>query len=341
MILINASRTRVAQRIVCFGEILLRLAPPGRELLLQSANLQATFAGAEANVGVALATFGHAVDMLTVVPEGQLGNAVISELRRHGVNIQRIKRGPGRLGLFFYTPGAVRRPSEIFYDRAESAFALDPALCADVPALDGAAWFHVSGVTPALGRNCADAAIAMAQAARTRGARVSFDGNYRSRLWENWRDQGPSILRQLFETADIVFGDQRDIGLVLGKSFTTIGDAVDAAFTAFPQLQRVAYTIRSQHTVERLNYSAKLHSRSTTHDSAGVELSGIVDRVGTGDAFAAGVIHGLLTGMNDGEALRFAHAAACLKHSIPGDFLTLGVDAVRDALRDGSLDVRR
>lgn len=331
----------MTQRIVCFGEIILRLAPPGGEVLLQSANLHATFAGAEANVGVALASFGHTVDVLTVVPDGVLGNAVISELRRHGVNTHRIKHGPGRLGLFFYTPGAVRRPSEIFYDRAASAFALDPGLCADTQALDGAAWFHISGVTPALGRNCADAAIAMAQAARARGLGISFDGNYRSKLWESWRDQAPAILRQLFETADIVFGDERDIGLVLGKSFPTIGDAVDAAFNAFPQLKRVAYTTRSFHTIERLNYGAKMHGRSTTHEAAAVELAGIVDRVGTGDAFAAGVIHGLLTGMSDGEALKFGHGAACLKHSIHGDFLTLGVEAVRAAMNEGSLDVRR
>jgi 2-dehydro-3-deoxygluconokinase len=331
----------VTQRIVCFGEILLRLAPPGRELLLQSAKLQATFAGAEANVGVALAAFGHIVEMLTVVPEGSLGDAVLGELRRHGVDTRRIKRGPGRQGLFFYTPGAVRRPSEIFYDRAGSAFAANPALCADEQALDAAQWFHVSGVTPALGRASADAAIALARAARTRGIGVSFDGNYRSKLWEGWRDQAPPILRSLFETADIVFGDERDIALVLGKSFSNIGDAVAAAFTAFPRLQRIAYSTRDQHTVEWLNYGAKMHTRAATHEVPAMELTGIIDRVGTGDAFAAGIIHGLLTGMNDGDSLKFGHTAACLKHSIPGDFLTLGVDAVRSAMNEGSLDVRR
>jgi 2-dehydro-3-deoxygluconokinase len=331
----------LTQRIVCFGEILLRLAPPGRELLLQSANLQATFAGAEANVGVALAAFGHPVEMLTVVPEGSLGDAVVGELRRHGVDTRRIKRGPGRQGLFFYTPGAVRRPSEIFYDRAGSAFATNPALCADEQALDGAAWFHISGVTPALGRPSADAAIALARAARTRGVGVSFDGNYRSKLWETWRDQAPPILRSLFETADIVFGDERDIGMALGKTFPTIEPAVTAAFAAFPQLKRIAYTTRMSHAVERQDYGARMHTHTGVHDVLAVELSGIVDRVGTGDAFAAGVIHGLLTNMNDGDALKFGHTAAVLKHSILGDFLPLGQDAVRRALTEGSLDVRR
>jgi 2-dehydro-3-deoxygluconokinase len=331
----------VTKRIVCFGEILLRLAPPGRELLLQSAELRATFAGAEANVAVALASFGHAAEVLTVVPPGALGDAVIAELRRWGVDTRRVKRGPGRLGLFFYTPGAVRRPSEILYDRAASAFALAPESCAAQEALEGADWFHISGVTPALGRNCADAAIAMARAVRARGLVVSFDGNYRSQLWENWRDQAPGILRQLFETADIVFGDERDIGLVLGKTFANIGDAAEEAFKAFPQLKRIAYSTRDQHTVEWLNYGAKMHTRAKTHDAPAVELTGIVDRVGTGDAFAAGVIHGLLAGLSDGEALKFGHAAACLKHSIHGDFLTLSADAVRAALTQSSLDVRR
>ena len=331
----------MTQHIVCFGEILLRLAPPGRELLLQSAKLQATFAGAEANVGVALAAFGHTVELLTVVPEGPLGNAAIAELRRHAVDTRRVKRAPGRLGLFFYIPGAVRRSSEIIYDRAGSAFAANPGLGADQQALDGAQWFHVSGVTPALGRASADAAIAMARAARARGLGVSFDGNYRSKLWETWRDQAPAILRQLFETADIVFGDERDISLVLEKTFTSADAAVSAAFAAFPQLKRIAYTTRMSHAVERQDYGARMHTRTGNHHAPALELSSIVDRVGTGDAFAAGLIHGLLTNMSDGDALKFAHAAACLKHSIFGDFLTLGADAVRHAMSDGSLDVRR
>jgi 2-dehydro-3-deoxygluconokinase len=150
-----------------------------------------------------------------------------------------------------------------------------------------------------------------------------------------------SARRQLFEAADILFGDERDIGLVLGQKFSNIGDAVAAGFTAFPQLKRIAYSRRAQHTVEHLDYGAKMHTRAVTHEVAATELSGIVDRVGTGDAFAAGVIHGLLQSMTDNDALKFGHAAACLKHSIHGDFLTLGETAVRAAMTDGSLDVRR
>lgn len=331
----------MTKRIVCFGEILLRLAPPGRELLLQSADMRATFAGAEANVAVALASFGHDVQILTVVPDNPLGQAAVAELRRHGVNTKAIKTGLGRLGLFFYSPGAVRRPSEVLYDRTGSAFANGPELCATPAALDGAAWFHVSGVTPALNRTCANAAIAMARAARERGIGVSFDGNYRSKLWESWRTEAPAILRQLFETADIVMGDERDIALVLGKSFDSIEAAAPAAFAAFPNLKRIAYTTRAQHAVEHMNYGAQLRTRSAVHTVTPVELSGIVDRVGTGDAFAAGVVHGLLTNMTDQDALKFAHAAACLKHSILGDYFPLGADAVHAAIGAASLDVKR
>jgi 2-dehydro-3-deoxygluconokinase len=322
----------VTKPIVCFGEILLRLAPPGRELLLQSAELRATFAGAEANVAVALAAFGHDAQMLTVMPESALGQAAIAELRRHGVGTSGIKTGTGRLGLYFYTPGAVRRPSEILYDRSGSAFAIAPELCATPAALEGASWFHISGVTPALGRNCSNAAITMARAARERGAGVSFDGNYRAKLWESWREEAPSILRQLFE---------RDIALVLGKPFDSIDAAAPAAFAAFPHLKRIAYTTRAQHAVEHMSYGACLRTRSAVHTAPPAELSGIVDRLGTGDAFAAGVIHGLLTGMPDDEALKFGHAAACLKHSFPGDYFPLGKAAVHAAMTQSSLDVKR
>ncbi len=138
-----------------------------------------------------------------------------------------------------------------------------------------------------------------------------------------------------------MLGDERDIGLVLGKSFADTDAAVAAAFAAFPHLKRVAHTMRASHSVDRQDYGARMHTRIGSHEVSAVELSGIVDRVGTGDAFAAGVIHGLLTNLGDVDALKFGHAAACLKHSIFGDFLTLGSDAVRQAMSDGSLDVRR
>jgi 2-dehydro-3-deoxygluconokinase len=336
----------LTKRIVCFGEILLRLTAPGRQLLLQSPRLDVNVAGAEANVAVALASFGHDARMVSVLPDNPLGRAAAGELRRHGVDTRAIVFADGRMGLYFLTPGAVRRASEVLYDRIESAFARAPALESAASALDGADWFHVSGVTPALNRACAEAAIATARAARQRGAIVSFDGNFRSKLWEGWRNQAPAVLRQLFEAADIVFGDDRDVALVLGTNFPGSAEdkrkrAAEAAFKAFPQLQRIAATTREQHAVDALDYGAVMFTRNGEHREPAVPLRGIVDRVGSGDAFAAGVIHGLLEGDSDANALKFGLAAACLKHSIPGDFLTLGVADVRAAMTDEGLDVKR
>jgi 2-dehydro-3-deoxygluconokinase len=334
-----------SKRIVCFGEILLRLAAPGRELMLQTPRLDVTVAGAEANVAVALAHFGQDARVVSVLPDNALGRAALGELRRHGVGTSGIAWGDGRMGLYFLSQGAVRRPSEVLYDRADSAFARTPSL-AKVD-LGDADWFHVSGVTPALNRTTADAAIAAARAARERRVTVSFDGNYRSKLWESWRDQAPAILRQLFEQADIVFGDDRDIGLVLGQRFDQSSPeerrarAATAAFQAFPKLMRIASTTRVSHSVDAQDYGAIMFTRDGSHQLPAVHLSGIVDRVGTGDAFAAGVIHGLLTGEGDEAALKFGLAAACLKHSVPGDFFTLSLDDVRAAMNDGGLDVKR
>lgn len=333
------------KRIVCFGEILLRLAAPGRELLLQSARVDATFAGAEANVAVALASFGHEARMASVLPDNTLGRAALSELRRHGVDTRAVAFGPGRMGLFFLTQGAVRRPSEVLYDRDASAFAREPTLAK--MDLESAHWFHVSGVTLALNPRTAETAIAAATAARARGLSVSFDGNYRSKLWESWRDQAPGILRRLFAQADILFGDDRDIALVLGETFDAASadvrraDAAQAAFQAFPNLERIAATTRAAHAVDAQDYGAVMFTRQRVHTVPAVALTGIVDRVGTGDAFAAGVIHGLLTGADDGAALAFGHAAACLKHSIPGDFLTVRIADVEAALKGDGLDVKR
>lgn len=221
-------------------------------------------------------------------------------------------------------------------------------MCNATEEVSAADWFHISGVTPAIGRASAAAAIAAVRAAQDKQVPVSFDGNYRSKLWEPWKAEAPAILKQLFEHADIVFGDDRDIALVLSKTFD-VGTpdqrrerAAAAAFETFPRLKRIASTIRVQHSVDDQDLGAVMFTRQGTFSAAAVRLSAVVDRIGTGDAFAAGVIHGLLDEQqNDGEALKFGLAAACLKHSIQGDFLTLGVADVRAAMENEGLDVKR
>lgn len=330
-------------RIVCFGEVLLRLSAPAGELLLQSPRLHSCIGGAEANVAVALARFGHEVSMVSALPDNALGLAARDGLRGHGIDTRAIRFGAGRMGLYFLTPGAVLRPSEIIYDRAASVFAqTDPAQY-DWPALlAGASWLHVSGVSPAVGQGAATAVLAAMRAARALGVQVAFDGNYRASMWAQQGNDGADVLRELFAHADLAFADQRDIALVLKQPQLAHRrqDAMAAAFAAFPQLARIASTVRTQHGVERHDLAASLFTRAENTESGSYSLSGIVDRIGTGDAFAAGVLHGLQNSWNDTDALEFGLAAATMKHAIAGDFHLASEAQVR-AVYKGALDVRR
>ncbi|WP_386066180.1 sugar kinase [Tahibacter sp. UC22_41] len=335
-------------RILCFGELLLRLASPGRELLLQSPQLQVHVGGAEANVAIALAGFGHAAGCMGTVADNALGRAAVAELRRYGVDTTRLRFAPGRMGLYFLETGALQRPSEVLYDRAESAFARAAADSYDWPALlAGAQFLHLSGVTPALGRAGADAAIGAARAARAAGLHVVFDGNFRLKLWQAWDGDPARILGEIFACADTVFADHRDIGVVLQRDFSGAPAAdiervaADAAFDAFPQLRRIAATRRVQHSVDCHDLAAHVFTRDGAWQLPAQRLDGIVDRIGGGDAFAAGVLHGLLDGRDEDYSLRFGLAAACLKHSVPGDFLYLAAERVEALLGEARFDVRR
>ncbi|MGA0602055.1 PfkB family carbohydrate kinase [Caulobacter sp. KR2-114] len=335
-------------RILCFGEVLLRLSAPGAEFLLQTPRLETTFGGAEANVAVSLARFGHDVRMLSVLPDNAIGRAATDELRRYGVDVSALRTAPGRMGLYFFTPGAVRRASQVLYDRAESAFARAGAEAIDwSEALTGAGWLHFSGVTAALGPASAAAAIAAAKAARAAGVTVSFDCNYRAKLWAAWDGDPRPILNQILGLADVVFGDHRDIALILGRRFEGEGEAPRAAaaklaFETWPGLQRMASTRRIQHSVNHHDLAGFMFDRSgDVWETPAIPLTPIVDRIGGGDAFAAGVIHGLRRGLPDARTVAFALAAAALKHSIPGDFNLALESDVESLLSDGGLDVRR
>jgi len=335
-------------RVLCFGELLMRLSAPDHELLLQSARLDARFGGAEVNVAVSLARLGDASRLLSAVPDNALGVAALGEVRRHGVETAFVRQAPGRLGLYFLTPGAVRRPSEVLYDRAGSVFAETAPEDFDVEAaLEGCDWLHVSGISPAVGPKASACVLALVGAAKARGVKVSFDGNYRAKMWAAWRGDGPAVLRQILQSADVLFGDERDVALVLGQTFE--GDlmarrqaAAQAAFDAFPSLERICATVRVEHSVEDQELSATLHTRQGGVGQAqALRLSGIVDRIGTGDAFAAGVLHGLLHQWSDARILGFGLAAAAFKHSVPGDFNLATEAAILEAMADSNLSVRR
>ena len=335
--------------IVCFGELLLRLGAPGRQMLLQSPVLEVHVGGAEANVAVSLARFGHDARMVGVVADNALGEAALGELRRHRVDTRAVQPAAGRMGLYFLTPGAIQRPSEVLYDRADSAFARIGGGTHDWPALlAGADWLHVSGVTPALGQRAADGVLTAVRAARAAGTKVSFDGNFRPKLWEAWGGDAPTILRGLMAEADLLFASHRDLQVVLGLEFPQatpqerFAAGAAEAFRAFPHLRQMAATVRVQRSVDHHVISAITALRDgAVHTTAARDVSPIVDRIGTGDAFAAGVLHGGLAGLSAQAALDFGVAAACLKHSLPGDFNLVGAADVHALLGENALDVKR
>lgn len=333
-------------KFLAFGEIMLRLSPPGRELLLQTPRLDVWVAGAEANVATALARLGHDVGFVSAVPDNDLGRAAVASLRGHGIDTRDIQLRGERMGLYFVTSGAGMRATEVIYDRAHSAFAETPATDWDWDALlTGVDRLHLSGITPALGPVPAEAALAAAQAASARGIAVSFDGNYRAKLWERWDSNPRAILHELVRHADLLFGNHRDIALMLDRDFAGEGEerrraATEAAFAAFPKLQTIASTARHVEHVDLHRLSARIDTRDVHAQTDEVVLAGIVDRIGGGDAFAAGVLHALRSGGSIDDAARTGLALAALKHSLPGD-ASLFRQADIDAYLAGGLDVRR
>jgi 2-dehydro-3-deoxygluconokinase len=332
-------------RVVALGEIMLRLASPGHERLFQSPHLQATFGGGEANVVVSLAAFGIDAALVTALPEGPVGDAAIAELRRHGVDTSLIVRSGERVGIYFLEAGSIDRPSLVIYDRAHSAISeAEPGSVDWDAVLDGAAWFHVSGITPALSQKAADLCFDAVRAARQQGATVSCDYNFRAKLW-NYGKPAPEVMRELVRLVDVGIANeedcQRSLGITLEEEpapHDAVPNALDlghyerlgaAVLEEFPNLRCQAITLRTSHSASRNEWSACLNNRREFLVGPSYDLTHITDRVGTGDSFAAGLIYGLLTGSSDQEALDFAIAASALKHTIPGDFNLVTLDEVR------------
>jgi 2-dehydro-3-deoxygluconokinase len=333
-------------RIACFGELLLRLTAPGRELLMQSGRLDVHVGGAEANVAIGLACLGHAAAMVSAVPDSPLGRGAVSALRAQGVDCSAVQTREGRMGLYFLSPGAGLRASDIVYDRAASAFAEAPAHAFDWRTLlEGVERLHLSGITPALGPATAEAAIRAAETAREMGVAVSFDGNYRARLWEAWDSDPKAVLTRLVGLADTLFGNHKDISLLLGREFSGDGadrrrEAAEAAFAAFPNLKLIASTARHVDDADRHRIAARIDTPERGFQTEEVVVAGIIDRIGGGDAFAAGILHGVLSGQDLETTVQSGLALACLKHSLPGD-ASLFRQADIDAFVEGGLDVRR
>jgi 2-dehydro-3-deoxygluconokinase len=336
----------MSKLVVTFGEIMLRLAPPGLERFLQSPRFVATWGGGEANVAVALANFGHPARYVTVLPSNPIADAFVGELRRFGVDASCIVRGPGRLGIYFVEPGANQRPSKVVYDRDHSAIAR--AKPGDVnwdKALEGAAWFHVTGITPAISEGAAALALEGIQAARARGLTVSCDLNFRKNLWK-WGKTAREVMPELFRLTDVGIANEEDCQMALGIRVEVDVDSgkldaeqyrrlTTAVLEQYPNLKMLAITLRESYSASHNGWSACLNTRSDFLVSRRYDITHIVDRVGGGDSFAGGLIYGLLNLKDTREALEFAVAASCLKHSIPGDFNRFSGDEVK-ALMAGS-----
>ena len=337
-------------RVVTFGEVMLRLKSPGFERLFQRPELEATFGGAEANVAVSLAQFGVDARFVSAIPSNDVGEAAVAELRRFGVDTSAIKRQGERLGIYFLENGANQRPSKVTYDRSGSAIAA--AKSADFAwsaIFEGADWFHISGVTPAISASAADTSLAAARAAREHGVTVSCDYNYRKNLWRYGR-KAPEVMRELVAQADVGIANEEDCQKALGievdvdvpgaqlerEKYRALGERV---LQAFPNLRCQVITLRESYSADRNGWSAVLVTRTAFLRSKQYEITDIVDRVGAGDSFSAGLIYGMRAYTDDQRALEFATAASCLKHSILGDFNRVRVAEV-EALMHGEASGR-
>lgn len=341
-----ATGMRGGATIVCFGELLLRLSPPGAQLVVQSPSLDVNVGGAEANVAAALACLGHATRMVSRVPANPLGRKARAGLAAAGVDVAPVTDAPGRMGLYLLEPGAGLRASSITYDRAGSSFAESAPQDFDfAAALADARLLHISGITPALGPKGVALALAAVDAANAACVPISFDGNYRAQLWSAWDSDPASILRQLIGQAEILFGNHRDISLLLGTPFSGDGadrrrEAAQAAFAAFPKLKLIASTARHVVDSGHNRIAARVDLRDGAHQTDEIGITDIVDRIGTGDAFASGVLHQWLLGGTAQAMADSGLALAALKHSLPGDFALFTAQDLAAFSPDGG-DVRR
>ena len=318
-------------KYLTFGEIMLRLKAPGQERFFQSPVFEATFGGGEANVAVSLANYGLDAAYLTVLPTNSLGDACLGELRRFCVDVSRVQRGTGRMGIYFLEGGANQLPSKVVYDREASAIAL--AKPGDIDwdaAFDGVEWFHITGITPAISETAMVLSMESVRIAKEKGIMVSCDLNYRKNLWK-YGKKAPEVMCELAKYVDIAIANEEDCQKSLGieVDFKVEGGKLDrdkyralsdAVLAAYPNMKMIAVTLRESQSADSNGWAACLNDRKAFYVSRRYAINDIVDRVGGGDSFAGGLIYGLNTYDSHQHALEFAVAASCLKHSIIGDF---------------------
>lgn len=328
-------------KVVTFGEIMLRLSTPGLQRFSQAKQLDVQFGGGEANVAVSLANYGLPVDFVTRLPQNDIGQACIMELKRFGVNTEQIIRGGERLGIYFLETGAVARASKVIYDRAFSSIAtIQPGMINWDEVFEGASWFHWTGITPAIAEGTAQVCLEAIQAANKKGITVSTDLNYRKNLWK-YGKKASEVMPELVAGCDIILGNEEDAEKVFGikpkGGDVTSGHVEATAYESvcrqlmqkFPKAKKVIITLRGSVSASHNTWSGVLWDGNKLLQAPVYDITHIVDRVGGGDSFMGGLIYGLLTYRKDDQkALNFAVAASCLKHTIPGDFNLVTVDEV-------------
>lgn len=335
-------------KIITLGEIMLRLSPPGCHRFIQSDSFDVIWGGGEANVAVSCANYGHEACFITKLPEHEIGQAAVNALRRYGVNTDYITRGGDRVGIYYCETGASMRPSKVIYDRAHSAIAeADPKDFDFDKIMEGATWFHWSGITPAISDKAAELTKLACEAAKNKGVTVSVDLNFRKKLWSP--EKARSVMRPLMKYVDVCIGNEEDAELCLGfkPEADVEGGNTDAEGykKIFQQMRKefgfkyVASTLRESYSATHNGWKAMIYDGKEFYESKRYDINPIIDRVGGGDAFSGGLIHGLLSYKSQGEALEFAVAASALKQTIPGDFNLVSVSEV-EALAGGSASGR-
>ena len=335
-------------KVITLGEIMLRLSTPGNTRFVQSDTFDVVYGGGEANVAVSLANYGHEAYFVSKLPTHEIGQSAVNALRKYGVHTDHIARGGDRVGIYFLETGASMRPSKVIYDRANSAIAEADVADFDFDAIfEGADWFHFSGITPAISKKGAELTKAACIAAKKHGVKVSVDLNYRKKLWTPAEAQ--AVMKDLMQYVDVCIGNEEDAKLCLGfepKANVEAGETnAEGYYEIFKQMKEefgfeiVCSTLRESFSATHNGWKALIYNGEEFYESKRYDVNPIIDRVGGGDSFSGGLIHGLLTKPNQGEALEFAVAASALKHTIPGDFNLVSVSEV-EALAGGDASGR-
>lgn len=335
-------------KIITLGEIMLRLSPIGNNRFLQGDEFRIIPGGGEANVAVSLANYGHDAYFVSKLPQHEIGQIAVNALRRYGVHTKWIARGGDRVGLYYAETGASMRPSKVIYDRAHSAIAEATPDDFNFDAImEGTQWFHWSGITPAISDQAAELSKQACEAAKRHGVTVSVDLNFRKKLWTS--EKAISVMRPLMQYVDVCIGNEEDAQLCLGfkPDADVEGGKTDASgyHAIFKQMAQefgfkyVASTLRESFSATHNGWKALIYDGTHFYESKRYDIEPIIDRVGGGDSFSAGLIHGLLTKDNQAEALEFAVAASALKHTINGDFNLVSIEEV-EALMAGNANGR-